>query len=129
MSNDDSVNQREFTRNRVHFDVFITTGTGVEIHGVTREVSMNGMFVECDGRLAEDTPCHAAISLADGGVRVEVEAQVASVRSSGLGLAFCEMSPESFGHLRRLVLYNADDTARAQSELDNHIGFKTRINP
>lgn len=129
MSETDHTRQREFTRNPVHVRVTVHAPDGREIAGLTDELSMNGLFVRCDDRLPEDSRCHVTLSLGNGEVRIEVEARVASLGGSGMGLAFDEMDPESFAHLKRLVLYNAADPDRVEAEIENHLGFKERIRP
>jgi len=129
MSETDYTRQREFTRNPVHVRATVRGADGREIPGHTEELSMNGLFVRCDEQLPEDSPCHVTLTLGDDEARIDVAARVANVTGSGMGLAFDEMDPESFAHLKRLVLYNAADLGRVEAEIENHLGFKERIRP
>jgi hypothetical protein len=129
MSDTDHIREREFTRNRVHVQATVHAPDGHVIPGHTEELSMNGLFVRCDEWLPEDSRCHVTLTLGDDEARIEVAARVANVTDSGMGLAFDEMDPESFAHLKRLVLYNAADPDRVEAEIENHLGFKERIHP
>lgn len=129
MSEDEFIRQREFTRNPVHVAATVQTAAGEEIPGHTDQLSMNGLFVRCSELLALDTPCRVTLSLGDGETRIEVAARVANVTEEGMGLAFDEMEPESYAHLKRLVLYNAVDLDQVEAEIENHLGIKDRIHP
>jgi len=129
MSDHDDIKVREFTRNEIHIHATVRSEYGPDIQGQTRVLSMNGVFVESECALPVDSHCHVTLTLGDGETHIDVEASVAHVYDDGLALAFEEMEPESFQHLRRLVLYNARDLNRVEEELENHVGFKTRIHP
>ncbi|MDH4230322.1 MAG: PilZ domain-containing protein [Nitrospirota bacterium] len=130
----DDTRQRKFTRNSIRLNVRLQptaggdTPSGAEISGSTRQISMNGLFVECPpGDLAVGTDCRVYLTLADTTTTLEMEARVANRRSSGLGVEFLGMDPESFAHLKRLVLFNASDFERVREEIGNHAGFKNRL--
>ena len=129
MSESDFIRQREFTRNPVHVHAIVKAEDGHAIAGRTEELSMNGLFVRCADRLPEGSRCHVTLTLGDGESRIEVAARVANVTDTGMGVAFDEMDPDSFAHLKRLVLYNAADHGRVGAEIENHLGFKERIRP
>lgn len=130
MSQDDKIRQREFTRNPVHVATTVCDAEGRAIPGQTEELSLNGLFIRCADRLPVDSPCHVTLTLGDGQARIEVQARVASTNEAGMGIAFDEMEPESFAHLKRLVLFNArDHLEQVEAEIENHVGFKARIRP
>jgi len=129
MHEDEKIRQREFTRNPVLVATTLRTDGGAFIVGETDELSMNGLFIRCAERLPVDTPCHITLTLGDGQARIDVRARVASGNDVGMGIAFDEMEPDSFAHLKRLVLLHAQDLERVNAEIDNHVGFKARIRP
>lgn len=125
---DESIRQREFTRNPVRLPATVTFEGGHVVTGQTRELSMNGLFVECDpADTAIDTPCRVKLTLPDGSTELEMEARLANRLSSGLGIAFTGIDTDSFAHLKRLILFNASDYQRVSDEIEHHAGFKTRI--
>ncbi|MBI5136246.1 MAG: PilZ domain-containing protein [Nitrospirae bacterium] len=127
MSEHDEIKTREFTRNEVRMDVVVRASGHPHIQGRSRELSMNGLYVLTCEHLAADTPCHVTLVLSDGKTTIEANAHVACTEPAGMGIAFDEMEPESFQHLRKLVLFNAKDHDLVEHEIENHIGFKTRI--
>ncbi len=129
MSDEHDIPIREFTRSPVHMTVYLRTEDGTEIHGTTREISMNGLFIECADKLPVDTPCHITLTLGDGEHLIEADAEVKGIISSGMGLAFTGIEAESWEHLKRLNLFNAEDPDQVEAELNRHLGFKTRIKP
>jgi hypothetical protein len=128
--NDESYRrQREFTRNPVHVRVTVRAEDGTEIDGHSEQLSLNGLFVRSEDGLPVGSRCHVTLTLGDGASRIEVAAEVAHAERGGMGIAFDEMEPDSFAHLKRLVLFNARDPDRVEAEIENHLGFKDRINP
>ncbi|MFQ5508196.1 MAG: PilZ domain-containing protein [Leptospirillia bacterium] len=121
------MNQREFTRNKIRHQVLVRPENGEEIRAWCSQISMNGVLVESDVEVPMNTHCHITLTLGDGTSTIDIEARVVSHRNNRFGMAFLEMSPEDFQHLRNLNLYNADHPEQVESELDHHLGFKTRI--
>ena len=123
----EEIKMREFTRNVIRLEVQVSTDQQQEIPGRSREVSMNGLYVMCCDTLEPGTECTVTITLNDGTTRITSTGNVINVHDSGMGIAFDEMDPESFQHLRKLVLLNAPDPDIVEAELGNHVGFKARI--
>lgn len=119
--------EREFTRTPVHVAATVVARDGSGVEGRSRTLSMNGMFVECAGRLPTGAPCRVVLTLGDGAVRVEAEGRIATHTADGMGIAFERVAPEDFGHLKRLVLYHAPDMDRAEAEIAGHLGIKDRV--
>jgi len=124
---DEETPMREFTRNTVRMEVVVTSDDHRDIHGRSRELSLNGLYVMTCDQLKPGTRCHVTMTLSDDTTRIHAEGEVANVHDSGMGIAFDEMEPESFHHLRKLVLFNAKDTNIVESEMNHHLGFKKRI--
>jgi PilZ domain len=119
--------EREFTRTPVHLAVTVVARDGSGVKGLSRNLSMNGMFVDCAGRLPTGAPCRVILPLGGGAARVEVEGRIATHTVDGMGIAFDRVAPEDFEHLKRLVLYHAPDVERAEAEIAGHLGIKDRI--
>ena len=119
--------EREFSRTPVQVAVTVIARDGNGVEGRSPTLSMNGMFVRCDGRLPTGAPCRVVLTLGEGAVRVEVEGRIATHAADGMGIAFERVAPEDFGHLKKLVLYHAPDVERAEAEIAEHLGIKDRI--
>lgn len=66
-----------------------------------------------------ETPCHVTILLGGSDYPAIIEAQGKTVRSreGSLAVKFSELDPDSYHHLRQLILNNADDPERAEQEM------------
>jgi len=127
--NSSTRDEREFSRTPVQVAAAVVARDGSGVEGRSRSLSMNGMFVECAGRLPTGAPCRVVLTLGDGAARVEVEGRIATHTVDGMGIAFDQVAPEDFEHLKRLVLYHAPDVERAEAEIAGHLGIKDRIRP
>lgn len=123
----DPTNQREFTRVPVHCDVQVRAeGRSVACTAVTT-LSMKGMLVETVEKLPEGLECEISISLVEHEIEIEVMGAVVHNYPNGIAFQFTKiMGPESFGHLRNLVMYNASDTDQIERELDCHAGIRKK---
>ncbi|MCP4640371.1 MAG: PilZ domain-containing protein [bacterium] len=117
---------RDFTRVEVHIAAEVASEGRSEIHGTIDDLSMNGVLVVCDEPYPVGAFCDIRLILRGGEetVRVEGRGQVKRVETPGMALEFTEIDADSVDHLRRLVLYNAPDSDRVESELDSSLGIK-----
>jgi len=101
----------------------LTVRSGGEI-----DVSMNGLRMSVAGALPpEHASCEAQILL--GSVdRIVITASGTVVRSGPgtLAIHFTEIDPESYQHLSRLILLNADEPEKAEREFREHAGIRPR---
>ena len=83
------------------------------------DISLKGLFVETGAGLALGTPCQVTIRLAgyDENLTLHIEGEVARCQEDGLGIRFTSMDPDTFFHLRNIVLYNAADPDEVEAEL------------
>jgi len=98
-------------------------------HSDTLDLSLRGACIRQTSELAEGQEVELSLLLGDAPdhVRVEILGRVTRVDGQGLGIEFTGVrGVESLDHLRRLVLYNASDTARVEEEFRNHRGLKRR---
>ena len=120
--------RRQFSRVSIQIEGELAMDDAMTINGVSRDVSLNGLFLLCDASLPVGANCRVTLFLGDRKARTRVEAHGRVVRQeeAGVGLTFTEiMGLDSFEHLRNLLLYNAqDETARIEEELAKHCGIK-----
>jgi hypothetical protein len=127
MSSD--ANRREFTRAPLQIDVEVVTAQSLPVVCQLRDVSLNGLYLVCATPLPIGSECQATLLLggAEQPIRVEVQATVARVDATGMGLEITGvLGLESFEHLRNLVLYNASQTAQVEQEIQSHRGIRRR---
>ncbi len=120
------MNQREFTRVRtaIPVDIILPSQT---LAGTTRDVSLSGCHVVGVAAPTEETHCTVVLHIDGRGGQIQVTAKgvVARILREGFALHFFELVEiESYEHLRNLVLYNAEDPTKAESEFDTHLGLK-----
>ncbi len=120
-------NQREFTRVPVHCNVqVLAEGRPVPCSSVTT-LSMKGMLVESTEQLPVGLECEITITLVEDEIEIQVMGTVVRNYPEGIAFQFTKiMGPESFAHLRNLVLYNASDTDQIERELDSHAGIRKK---
>ena len=118
--------QREFTRVGCGVSVSIQTSDGVAFSGPARDVSVRGAFVVGECPIPLGSECSVEISLV-GGPSVSAAGRIARVEDDkGFAIELIEVSLEAYDHLRKLVLYNAEDPERVESEFSSHLGLKQR---
>lgn len=122
-------NRREFTRVPLHIDVEVTSSQSTTTSYQVKDVSLNGLYLQCDKPMPLGTNCRVTLLLGEkeNPVRIEVNGKVARVNPDGMGLEITEIiGSESFAHLRNLVLYNASNTDQVEEEFHSHLGIKRR---
>ena len=125
----DNANRREFTRVPMQVAVEITPSPSATTSYQVTDVSLNGLYLQCDKQMPLGETCRVTLLLGDpeNPIRIEVNGQVARVDPHGMGLEITEIiGPESFAHLRNLVLYNAANTNQIEQEFHDHLGIKRR---
>lgn len=119
---------REFTRINRQLDVDLATA-GVTAEGTSRDLSLNGLLVEVPGPFSAvagdvvDVTIHVD---GRGGV-VAAAARGSIVRRDGprIAVRLDELiEVESYDVLRTLILYNAEDPAKAEREFGSHLGLR-----
>lgn len=123
-----SAEQRNFTRCPVHARTEVRLDNGLLMEGESRNVSLNGMLITSERLLPVGNTCRVALML-HGNVdnfRIEMHGQVVRVDEAGIAIEFSQIDLESLEHLRKLVLYNADDADHVQDEIDQSTGLYPR---
>ena len=120
--------RREFTRVSTRFEVELTSDSGNTCGGPLQDVSMKGLSYHCRDPFPVGTQCQAALLLGEpeNPIRVEARGRVVRATDGGIAVEFAEMDVDSYRHLRNLVLHNSAETERAEAEIKNHLGLKSR---
>ncbi len=81
----------------------------IDVTGNSKDLSLNGIFVDTDQTLEPDTPCVIVIVLSGGieDVKLHINARVARVEAHGMGIIFDTMDLDSYTHLKNIVRYNS----------------------
>jgi len=121
-------NHRRFSRSRLAVQVEVVRPDGSKIVGQLRDVSMNGMFVISDVKPAVNEECQLAVVLlgATPPVRIEAEGHILRHEGKGFAVQFDGIDIESFQHMTRLVMYNADEPDQVEAEFAEHSGIYPR---
>ena len=123
---DDADNRREFTRVRIHVEVEVSADDRATISGTVEDLSLNGAYVPCTGRLPVGTACKVELMLDGRDIRLSAEAQVSREDDRGIAVEFKGIPLDDLEHLRNLIRYNADDPNQVEEEFESHIGLKRR---
>ncbi|GMV92539.1 MAG: hypothetical protein AMXMBFR82_23170 [Candidatus Hydrogenedentota bacterium] len=118
--------KREFTRVHTDLDAKLLQPGRPPVSCHLEDLSMNGALVAAQGEVADGTTCTMELLLpgADPPVRIVAKGTVTRLEANMVAVAFEEIDEESFVHLRKLVLVNADDPARVEDELDSSVGIR-----
>ncbi len=94
-------------RKSIQLDVVLHHDTGGAIKCKTRDISLEGMFIETDNRtLPIDEPVYLDFIVQDGDSRLHhIRAKVIRATDSGMGVMFREFNPR-ISHFLRDVQYN-----------------------
>lgn len=121
-------NRREFTRASVHIEAEVTSNETSTVTGNVRDVSMNGLFLECQAAVSIGTPCLVIVHLGDDreAPRIQIGGTVARTQADGIAITFTEvLGLDSYDHLRNLVRFNAGKALEhVEEELQTHAGIK-----
>lgn len=123
-------NRREFTRVPMQVAVEVTSTQGNTTTHQVKDVSLNGLYLQCKKPLPLGADCRVTFFLGEreNPIRIEASGKVVRVDPAGMGLEITAVvGVESFEHLRNLVLYNSSDTDQVEQEFHDHIGIKRRV--
>ncbi|MCF8044764.1 MAG: PilZ domain-containing protein [Desulfarculaceae bacterium] len=83
----------------------------IDLAGDSKDLSLKGIYILTDERVAEGTKCSLKIFLTGGvdDIELKMESTVARVDEKGLGVTFDSMDVDSFTHLKNIVKYNRPD--------------------
>ena len=109
-------------RTRVVFDTQVilkTDNSEITVAGDTRDISMKGIFIKSDQKISEKTPCQIEIRLfgTSSHLSIKIKGIITRQGKDGLGVGFDSMDPDSYFHLKNIVLYNALDPDAVEKEM------------
>jgi len=119
---------RGFSRVPVKVRVLVRS-EGIDINSKRSvDLSMNGIFVECDEPLPLGTKCELTLLLdgTDPVIRAECGGIIRRITPEGMAIEFVEMTLESYEHMQNLVRFNAPDLNAVEKEFKEHLGLKKR---
>ena len=108
-------------RTRVHFAGLAEVQAGDKrlTDLKTRDLSHKGVFVLGDHPVEPGQECLVTVHLEGGsesGVDLHMQGSVKRTTDQGMAIDFISMEPDTYMHLRQLVLLNAGDPGKAESE-------------
>ncbi len=119
--------KRDFVRVPLQTAVEVRAGGKIYRPESGLNISMNGLAFETN----EPAPvmgsaCTVSIILEASAAHITIGAAGTVVRAKpgNLAVELTSLDPDSYGHLRRLILYNAEDPARADLEFAAHWGIR-----
>jgi hypothetical protein len=113
-------NKRDKTRVLFQTRVVVKTETlQFESSGNSQDISFKGISVKTDEKIPVGTPCDLEIELTGTIDRLCINAKGTVVRHTpdGIGISFETVDADSYTHLKKLLIYNADDPNALEEEL------------
>ncbi len=121
-------NKKRRERSQYNSKVVIKTSERIIESTMSDNVSLNGIFVESKELLPLNTKCKIEITLSasSDNIKLKMDAKVARVTETGMGLSFEIMDIETFRHIKNLVLYNSDEPNKIIDQCEQFPGFKIK---
>jgi hypothetical protein len=116
---------RQFSR--VCFRIAATIrASGRQFQGKVENLSMRGMFLLTEERLAMDEPAEIKIVLSGTSPELVIDLNgiVSRISDNGIGFFFDKIDLDSYMHLKNIIAYNIDDAEKVMDEIYNSIDEK-----
>jgi hypothetical protein len=113
---------RKFSR--VQFNVGATVmAAGRQFQGAVENLSMTGMFLVTNEKLADGTTADIAIILTGTvpEISVNFKGVVTRIAENGIGFTFEKIDLDSYIHLKNIIAYNIDDAEKVMEEISHSI--------
>ncbi len=93
-----------------------------------RDLSMKGIFLECDVSLEKGAVCQVNLKLegVEPPVEIMVQGEIQRIEKSGYGISFSQIQLESYEHLNHIVQLNAKNPHQSEDEIKSHLGLNPR---
>jgi hypothetical protein len=119
-------NQREFTRVPARVKVELVTRDGVIFTQQTRNLSMNGLYLEAHEKLPLNTECQLRVFLGESrdAACIEILGRISRVDENGMAIEFRQIEVDGFERLRDLVLLNTNQVQEVEEEFRSHHGLR-----
>ena len=113
------------TKTRVHFETQVivrTSDAELTSRASSKDISLRGLFIQTDASLPVGAPCEVEILLTGSSSRlsIQVRGHVARQDAEGLGIEFESIDPDSYFHLRNLLMYNTTTPEIIEEEQHLH---------
>lgn len=118
-----SGNERDFTR------VQFSTRAEVDVNGHTvpgdiSDISMNGIYLRSALPVQLNDACEVRIYLGESQpLLIHAVGRVARCDDGGFAVHFDGLYCESYDHLKKLILLNAEKKESAEQEMSSHLGI------
>jgi hypothetical protein len=117
----EEMNAEKRKKTRVHFKTEVilkTDESEIEAKANSRDISINGVFVNTEKSVPVGTPCDIEILLTGTSTRLalSIKGIVTRQEASGLGIAFDSMDIDSHFHLSNIIMYNSFDPDNIENE-------------
>ena len=114
--------QNKRGKTRVCFQTNVVVKTEAlqfESSGNSQDISFKGVSVRTDEKISVGTPCDIEIELTGTIDRLCINLKGSVVRHTpdGIGISFDTVDADSYTHLKKLLIYNADDPNALEEEL------------
>jgi PilZ domain-containing protein len=119
--------KRDFLRIPFETDVEVRWSGGLIKPKSGLNISMSGLGFSTDHRLpALGSACNVNIILTAADTRLVIAAggNVVRLHQGTVGIEFSELDLDSYHHLRKLIVNNAEDPDRAEQEFEAHWGIR-----
>ena len=118
-------NARKYSRSQVAITAILTPAGNMPFEVEVADLSMGGMFVHTDAKLAPGTKCHIRILLGHFKHEMPIEAEGTIIRTikDGVALKFKSTKIEPVAELQNLIVSNSDNPEKVAVEFSNHGGW------
>jgi len=119
------VNVRKFSRSKVSIAAILVPKGGTPIDVEVVDISMSGIFVHADKKLAVGTRCQVKILLGHFRHEMPIGAAGSVVRchDGGIAIKFDEVKIDTAQELQNLIAFNSEDPERTIVEFSQHGGW------
>lgn len=120
--------RREFTRVPFEMDVDVELESRDRIAARSKDVSLKGLFLQCEPQPTVGVTCAATLHFAgrDVDLRIETVGRVVRADEGGIGIEFSAVNSGGLDHLKNLVLYNSNEPDAVMREFNTHVGIRPR---
>lgn len=121
-----SEENRRFTRVEFAVPAVITVGgTIISVKEIVN-LSVGGALIPCEQKFDRLTKCFFQIPITGTteNLSVQIEGEFVWRDDKFAAIKFTSISPDSLQLLQNIILYNAEDTSRVESELKEHQGLR-----
>ena len=120
-----SEENRRFTRVKFAVPAVITVGSTVFSVKEIINLSVGGALIPCEQKFDRLTKCFFQIPLTGTteNLSIQIEGEFVWSANESAAIRFTSISPDSLQLLKKIILYNADDSSKVEDELEEHQGL------